>query len=426
VLALVTGWMDVPAGGMVEYGGRPIPRERLLTWDEVRRMQASGLVEIASHSDDLHRVLPMNREGNTAPAARSWAFDPKTGTREDDARHRARVLADLRRSRARILAETGRAPRALVWPFGRFSGPARDAAREAGFTMALTLEPEVADAREPFLTHRYYPTRDPDLGTILYNLAFAPPRAETVRLACLDLAPMAALADPESRDRLLGQWVEAVRELGATAVVLPLLAEGGPPRAFLPSDAAPLAADVFGRVARQLSTRAGVEAFGRLDRAGLAALGEGPAAMLLADAARAAPIDGLVLPADGALAAAPAVRPTRAAHRAARAVSDAPHARLFRAAAAIDPRLRLVTEGAVTPDATADRALLPAAEPRLAGLGWRTPSNSGRVVEAVAAPAEMRALQRQGATALALCPWNPSRTPRFAPVFSGATVPWRP
>ncbi len=183
VLALVTSWLDVPPGGTVDYGGQPRAREQFVTWAEVRRMQASGLVEIASHSHDLHRVLPMNRKGNTAPAARTWAFDPATGTRETDAAHAARVRADLVRSRARIAAETGRAPRALVWPFGRFSGPALTAARDAGFTLALTLEPEAADARTPLALHRYYPTRDPDLGTIMFNLGFRPPVAETVRLA---------------------------------------------------------------------------------------------------------------------------------------------------------------------------------------------------------------------------------------------------
>jgi hypothetical protein len=106
VLALVTSWMEVPAGGEVDYGGRPLKREAFVTWDEVRTMQASGLVEIASHSHDLHRTVLSTPQGNSAPSARTWAFDPATGRREDDAAHRARIRADLDLSRARIAAET--------------------------------------------------------------------------------------------------------------------------------------------------------------------------------------------------------------------------------------------------------------------------------------------------------------------------------
>ena len=56
--------MDQPLGSMVDYGGRPVPREYFLTWDQVRRMQASGLVEVASHSYDLHKTVLINRQGN--------------------------------------------------------------------------------------------------------------------------------------------------------------------------------------------------------------------------------------------------------------------------------------------------------------------------------------------------------------------------
>lgn len=423
VAAVVTSWMDVPQGGYVDYGGRPLPREAFITWDEVRRMQASGLVEIASHSHDLHKVLPMNAEGSTAPAARTWRYDAATGRTEDDAAHRARIAADLARSRSRIAAETGRLPRALVWPFGRFSGPAMAAAREAGFTMTLTLEPEAADARQPMALHRYYPTLDPDLGTLMYNLRFDPPRAETVRLACVDPAPMLAAPDAAARDAVLGELIERVRLLGATGVIVPLADPQG----------APVDSAVFGRLARQLGTRAGVQVFGGIDRAALTRLGEARAAEVLAAAARAAPIDGVVLPGEGgALALAPAGPPSLAERRHARAAAaDHPAARLFGAASEIDPRLRLILAGPGTPPPFADRQLLPAPEPQLAALGWRAPDHSGRIVEALAgSPAEvgqqLQALQREGASGFALCPWNPAQSSELAPAFSAAGFPWRP
>ncbi|MEA1619943.1 poly-beta-1,6-N-acetyl-D-glucosamine N-deacetylase PgaB [Erythrobacter sp. T5W1-R] len=422
VAAVVTSWLDVPANGVVDYGGKPMPRSAFLTWDEVRQMQASGLVEIASHSHDLHRVVLMNAEGNTAPAARTWRYDPATGQIEDDTAHRNRVASDLSISRARIAAETGRPPRALVWPFGRFSGPAVAAAEGAGFTMALTLEPEAADARQAMALHRYYPTRDPDLGTIMFNLRFAPPRRETVRLACIDPARFLTADDPAARDAVLGDLIEQVRLLGATGVILPVVDGAG----------VPLNGNSFGRLARQLGTRAGVEVYGGLDQAVLDQLGGSRAAELLAAATRAAPIDGFVLPAAaGMLAQAPQRASSPADRRLARTGADHALLRLFHPALTLDPRLELILAGFGTPPAFADRQILPAPEQQLKALGWRAPEHSGRIVELLsgtpdAIGQQVQRLQREGASGFALCPWHSDQASVLAPAFSSATFPWRP
>src|SRR5690606_23274553 len=41
VIALVGKWMDVPAGGQVDYDGKPMPREAFLSWGQVREMVGS-------------------------------------------------------------------------------------------------------------------------------------------------------------------------------------------------------------------------------------------------------------------------------------------------------------------------------------------------------------------------------------------------
>jgi peptidoglycan/xylan/chitin deacetylase (PgdA/CDA1 family) len=433
VLALVTSWMEVPAGGEVDYGGRPLKREAFVTWDEVRTMQASGLVEIASHSHDLHRTVLSTPQGNSAPSARTWAFDPATGRREDDAAHRARIRADLDRTRARIAAETGKAPRVLVWPFGRFSGPALAEAGKAGFGFAFTLEPEMADARQPMALHRYYPTRDPSLGVLAWNLGFPPPRAQTVRLACADLAPLAA-ADPATEEVLLGQMIEDVRLLGATGVVLDIGPVDGErlASAWVPTPLLPLSRDLFGRVARQLSVRGGVQTYARLpfDRAA-AAVGEAALPALAADIARAAPIDGLLLEGDAAEAAPPPAQPPTVGDiRTARDDASGRAQRVFAGAAEADPRLRLLlAQPAAGPGPAVDRALLP---PGAAGGPWLTPAHAPRVVltlpdgDARAQRAAVRDAQLDGATALALCPWKPGTATLLGPAFSAATFPRRP
>lgn len=414
VLALVGDWMDVPAGGTVDYGGRPVARDRFVTWDEVRRMQASGLVEIASHSQNLHRVVPSTPQGNTGPAARTWQWLAPQGRYETDSEHQARIAADLARSRARIAAETGKPPRALVWPFGRHSGLALEAARDTGFQFAFTLEPERADARQPMALHRYYPTWDPSLGILAWNLGFPPPRAETVRLACIDLAPMAALSG-QAQDDWLGSLIESVRRLGATDVVLDVgrATDGQVTSAWLPGTTAPLEADIFGRAARQLGVRAGVSVHARIPA--------GPGAdTLAAAAARAAPIDGLLFDPGPAGQAPPSTGQTRTDIREARpaAPGDAVGA-AFAAAAAIDPRLRLmVTAPVAGPGPGVDRQMAPSGASGAAQ--WLVPAHSGRLI--LPASGNPAAAQRQGATALSLCPWDGK--PLMG--FSAATFPWLP
>src|SRR3954468_22765929 len=76
IVAVVGKWMAAAPGSMVEYGDKTAPRERFLSWAQIRQMTGSGLVEIASHSNDLHETVPGNPQGNLQPAGSTWRYDP--------------------------------------------------------------------------------------------------------------------------------------------------------------------------------------------------------------------------------------------------------------------------------------------------------------------------------------------------------------
>ena len=195
VAALVGTWMEGGRpDGTVLYGDRVVPRANFISWAQAREMEASGLVEIASHSYNLHRGVLANPQGNNIPAAITWQYDRTTGQYETDAQYRDRIRADLSRARSQMAANIGRAPRALVWPFGRYTGPAREIAQQMGFSFALTLEPEPAYTSDLFAIHRYFPSQNPRLGDIARNLLFEPGRPTTRRIACLSLDTLAAVA----------------------------------------------------------------------------------------------------------------------------------------------------------------------------------------------------------------------------------------
>jgi poly-beta-1,6-N-acetyl-D-glucosamine N-deacetylase len=458
VSALVGIWMEGEAGGTVSYGGdRRVPRSNFISWAEAREMQASGLVEFASHSYALHRGVQANPQGSMTPTAVTWAYDPATRHYEDDRQYGARIRADLVRSRSQLAANLGRAPRAMVWPYGRYTGPGLEIAKQLGFSFSLTLEAEPAYTSDLFAIHRYFPTRNPPLGEIADNLRFDAPRPRSRRIACLRLDAMAAMG-AEAQNDALGQLIEDVRTLGANTVMIHAYAALPSPDAplgdvFFPTALRPLKADLLSRVTWQLRSRAGVEVYTHLpvDPA-TAAVGAARVPALFADMAKYTVTDGITFDLQS-MPARPAVVPGLPgeirARRAALNLSDfTGRGRLvleaYRATAGIDPRQRLMVNlpAQGPPPEWADVGLLPPSRDvaeatdlarRLRAEGWLRPDAAGRI--AFALPAEprlqveaLRQAQRQGASAFALCPDQPALppAPALSAAFSAATYPYRP
>jgi len=121
VLAVVGSWLEPKAGQKVDFGGEPIERNKILSWDELKEMQSSGLVEIASHSYHLHQGINGNPQGNLEPAAITRIYDPKTKSYESDAVYQARVYQDLKTNNDLLKAHGLRSPRVMVWPYGRYN-----------------------------------------------------------------------------------------------------------------------------------------------------------------------------------------------------------------------------------------------------------------------------------------------------------------
>ncbi len=68
ILAIVGKWIETKAPNKVSYGDSLINRDNFLTWEEIREMNASGLVEIASHSYDHHHSVIGNPQGSQQAA----------------------------------------------------------------------------------------------------------------------------------------------------------------------------------------------------------------------------------------------------------------------------------------------------------------------------------------------------------------------
>lgn len=298
VAALVSDWMEPPAGSLVKYGSRMVPRERFISWDQAREMQRSGLVEFALHTQSLHDEVVGNPQGNTMPAAVTRSYAAGVGY-QSEADFVDTVRVDLASGRATLMRELGRAPRALVWPYGRYNATGTRVARGLGFEFALVLDEGPSSLREPLRIARYLPTYNPPLLDLVRNLRPDPNERRVDRLVCLDPEALWTGDEATSNERL-GHAIERVRALGVTGLVVDAVrhdAQGQITAAWFPTHELPLAGDWLSRIAWQMHTRAGVKVYARLPhRASLEVLGdEARVRRLYEDLGALVPLDGWLL-----------------------------------------------------------------------------------------------------------------------------------
>lgn len=264
VIALVGKWMDVPAGGQVDYDGKPMPREAFLSWGQVREMVGSGLVEVASHSYDLHRGVLGNPQGNMQPAATTRIHDAATGRYETDEAWLARVRDDLDRNSRLIERETGKRPRAMVWPYGRYNGALQEVARELGMPMMLTLQGGPNLAGDPLdRIRRIIVEFNPKLGAFVDEIERVWPE-DPQRVVHVDLDYVYS-PDAAEQERNLSALLDRIQAIGPTTVYLQAFADpdgdGEADALYFPNRHLPVRADLFNRVAWQLETRVGVQVY---------------------------------------------------------------------------------------------------------------------------------------------------------------------
>lgn len=263
VVALSGHWLDAPEGATVEYDGRQVPRGEFLSWEQLAEMTASGLIEVASHSYDLHRGIPANPQGNLIPSAVTYRFDAASGY-EDERAHVLRVRADLARNSALIKAKTGRAPRVMVWPYGQASGQAIDIARELGMAVTMNLDGGANEAGGDLARiRRDIVTNNPALNDFIALVA-GPPRALPQRVVHVDLDYVYD-ADARRQQANLDRLLDRIRALRVTTVYLQAFSDpdgnGQADALYFPGRHLPMRADLFSHVAWQLSTRGLVKVY---------------------------------------------------------------------------------------------------------------------------------------------------------------------
>ncbi len=261
VVSVVTDWLDMAAGQTVEFGGRQLARDDFISWAEARQMQASGLVEFASHSADLHRGIVANPQANLMPAAVSRVYSG--GSYESYADYNARIATDLARSTEAIRVALGSSPRVMTWPYGRYTASNLELATKLGMPMSMTLEIGINSLANLARIRRILIRENPDIGRFSAELLF-PQKQPIVRAVQVDLDYVYD-EDPVQQKANLDALLERVKELQISHVFLQAFADpdadGAADALYFPNRHLPVRADLFSRVAWQLKTRSEVRVF---------------------------------------------------------------------------------------------------------------------------------------------------------------------
>lgn len=259
--AVITGWVDLPQGRNVDFGPRPYTHDDFVTWAQLREMQDSGLVEIASHTDDLHHGVLSNPQGNQTPAVITRIHDPSRNAYETEAAYRERLRADLARSSGKIAEHLGRKPRSIVWPYAAYNSESNDIADKLGMRVTFDLEGRNTKlGRDLHGLARLLMVDNPTVADLAYDLR-RKVELESVRALQVDLDAVYD-PDPAQQARNIDVLIERVKQIGPSHVFLQAFADpdgnGSADALYFPNRFLPMRADLFNRVAWQLHTRAEV------------------------------------------------------------------------------------------------------------------------------------------------------------------------
>lgn len=107
-----------------------------LTWDELREMRASGLIEIESHGKSHASLAPLPED-------------------DDQAAYELRLAAELSASEATFMAKLGDSPKFLSYPYGNSSRTIASMLKDNGYLLAATVtRGPNSSFVDPFLLHR--------------------------------------------------------------------------------------------------------------------------------------------------------------------------------------------------------------------------------------------------------------------------------
>ncbi len=280
VFALVTNWVDLPKNKNIDVGHAKLTHKDFLTWQQVTEMAKSGLIEFSSHTHDMHKGVIANEQGNIEPAAVIPQYSPKEKRYETNEQYKQRILADLKKSSDLIYRYTGKRPRSITWPYGRFTQMGNDIAKSLGMGFSFTLINQSANhVSEREKVQRILLGKNVPIADFIYQvvekqknilhkkdqqLDYYQKTPEPQRIVKVDLDYIYD-KDPAQVNKNLSKLLDRLQRMRISTVYLQAFADdnanGGAASLYFPNNYLPVKMDLFNRVAWQIKTRADTDVY---------------------------------------------------------------------------------------------------------------------------------------------------------------------
>ena len=262
VFAPVTGWLDTPANQKIAYADKMLDRSVFATWAQVKEMEQSGLVEVASHTHNLHNGIKANPSGGQLPAV--IAPEYKNGKYETEDDYKNRLKSDFTRTVQTLVNHIGKKPRVMVWPYGQFNDVSVQIARQAGMPHYFSLGEKIVNKVGDKHIGRLLLNAETDLNTVKNYLDGIDESKQIQRVLHVDLDYVYD-ADKAQQAKNLDKLIDRIYRYGVTTVYLQAFSDpdgdGVADALYFPNKYLPVRDDIFGRIAWQLQTRAGVQVY---------------------------------------------------------------------------------------------------------------------------------------------------------------------
>jgi biofilm PGA synthesis lipoprotein PgaB len=248
VLGVVGRWIDTSPEDITAP---------LMNWDQLREVADSGLVELASHTYNLHRAVCYNPQGNSGASVSVRLYLSKERRYETEDEYRTRIRKDMHRQNKLFQEKFGSSPRVLVWPYGRFNDISLEEARRAGMLFTFGLQTGTNSLKDLCAARRIL-IQPMKMSDFICEIEQKVP-CSLIRAAQIDLDLIYDPVSEEQTDRNLGLLIERLLALGVNTVYLQAFADpegtGRINSVYFPNRHLEVRADIFSHAVHQIMIR---------------------------------------------------------------------------------------------------------------------------------------------------------------------------
>jgi biofilm PGA synthesis lipoprotein PgaB len=249
VLAVVGSFIDNPPQGLPEP---------LMNWEQIKEVASKRLVEVVSHTYDLHKGIQYNPQGNVWAAGAIRAYDPNKKTYETEDGYRARIEADFETQKALFIRQLDFIPRGIVWPYGKYTAISMEIALKANYNFTFTLEEGFAHVEHLHEINRIMVKNKP-IKDFIKEVKKPKPEKPMIRAVQVDLDLIYDPNSYEQTDQNLGKLIERLVAMKVNTVFLQAFADpegtGNIKSVYFHNRVLPVRADIFSHAAHQMIIR---------------------------------------------------------------------------------------------------------------------------------------------------------------------------